>query len=88
VIVGLTVTVQLADTLLPSLAVTVTVAVPSLIPLIVPFVTVTTDVLLLFQVTFLFSALLGVIVGDSVLLSPIDTVCVLGMLIPVTFTVE
>ena len=66
---AITVTLQVA-VLPPSSVVTVIVAVPAFTAVTLPFDTVATDVLLLFQETFLLVALLGLIVAVNERLSP------------------
>ena len=66
---ALTVTEQVA-VLLPSSVVTVIVAVPAFNAVTLPLETVATEVLLLFQLTFLLVALLGLIVAVRVNSSP------------------
>ena len=68
-------TVQLAVLPLPSLAVAVMVAVPAAMPVTVPpEVTVATEVLLLDQVTVLFSAFEGLTVAERVSEAPTSMV--------------
>ena len=66
---AITVTLQVA-VLPPSSVVTVIVVVPAFTAVTLPFDTVATDVLLLFQETFLLVALLGLIVAVNERLSP------------------
>ena len=69
----ITVTIQVAVRLVPSLVLAVMVAVPSPFAVTKPEeLTVATEVLLLLQVTPLYAAMLGVIVAISVAVSPIE----------------